>query len=550
MATKTYGSVEILKPQEEVTSRQTAILDLMKQGVIDSPTILNYLNYDQQGNKTGDFTLKEIEQLKPKAEKVSEDIISKVEGLTGIKFKDKNISYSSIALNKTNKGTPLGQQNKSTMVVNSNIRNNPAGETPESSLIHETLHNLLLQNGLDKTMSKDEQETMIKDAEYYYLAGGKGIAPSFKKLKVPETKNYGSVELLKPLEKEVSEQKFTPNYGSVELLSAQLQPTYDYGSVQLLSPIPEQNILPSQEEVMKAQTELRKPLQDIPKTQGYLTKEQIEKWGAIEQQKPEVVKWKYTPTDVSQKKYNNVVSKLLFDVLQRGEFAVANAMDAVMTGDDNVIKAAIDGFTGKEKRDFYDIAIGLGYGKWGSLAIGMVAGVTLDPVNYLPFADAFKFMSKTIGKTKAMDAIKGSNIADFLRKGFTSGEGAPPALHELTKTLKKYKRYEEGNIYEEVENLSKLMKNKKNAELITQVRAGKLAIEDLTPEAAATLKKIDDGYAKIGADAVKAGILKQEDLIENYQHGFYFTGDTALTKINSNIKNGHAGAPAFAQILA
>ena len=35
--------------------------------------------------------------------------------------------------------------------------------------------------------------------------------------------------------------------------------------------------LPSQEEVQKAHTELRKPLQDIPKTQGYLTKEQVER---------------------------------------------------------------------------------------------------------------------------------------------------------------------------------------------------------------------------------------------------------------------------------
>ncbi|MBE3085383.1 MAG: hypothetical protein IMZ64_04100, partial [Bacteroidetes bacterium] len=314
-------------------------------------------------------------------------------------------------------------------------------------------------------------------------------------------------------------------------------------------PFSEAMELPSQEEVMKAHAELRKPLKDItPSRGGLLTKEIVEKWGAIQQENPEAVGWKYIPVDVSYKKYNNVVSGLLFDKLQRGEFGVANAMDKVMTGDDNAIKGAIDGLTGKEKRDFYDIAIGLGFGKWQSLAIGMVAGVLLDPVNYIPFGTAFKFMSKTIGKTKAMDAIKASNIANFLRKGFTSGEGAPPALHELTKTLKKYKRYEEGQIYEEVEALSKLMKNKKNAELITNVRAGKLAIEDLTPEAAATLKKIDDGYANIAAQGVKAGILKQEDLIENYQHGFYFTGDTALTKINSNIKNGHAGAPAFAHM--
>ena len=69
--------------------------------------------------------------------------------------------------------------------------------------------------------------------------------------------------------------------------------------------------LPSQEEVMKAHAELRKPLKDItPSKGGLLTKEIVEKWGAMQQEKPEAVNWKYTPVDVSQKKYNNVVSKL------------------------------------------------------------------------------------------------------------------------------------------------------------------------------------------------------------------------------------------------
>jgi hypothetical protein len=234
----------------------------------------------------------------------------------------------------------------------------------------------------------------------------------------------------------------------------------------------------------------------------------------------------------------------MFDILQRGEFAVANAIDAVLTGDENVFKAAYEGFTGKERRDFYDIAVGLGYGKWGSLAIGMVAGVALDPINIIPWTDTFKALKRTIGKTNAWEQITNSSVAAFLRKGFTSGEGAPPALHELIKNLKKHKRYDEGSLYEEIENLSKLMKKSENAELITKVKEGRMAIEDLSPEALATLRKLDAGYKDIGQQAVNLGILKKEDLIENYQHHFYEN----LTKINSNIKNGHAGAPAFAHL--
>ena len=91
------------KPEEQIKftpyvepSRQNAILDLMKQGVIDQDTILNYLNYDEQGNKVGDFTAEEVKALQPKANKISDDVIFKAEELTGLKLKDKDIYYSLI----------------------------------------------------------------------------------------------------------------------------------------------------------------------------------------------------------------------------------------------------------------------------------------------------------------------------------------------------------------------------------------------------------------------------------------------------------------------
>ncbi len=264
-----------------------------------------------------------------------------------------------------------------------------------------------------------------------------------------------------------------------------LQSTSKYN---LLSPLELDN-LPSEEEVQKYFTEKYKPLQEIPKSQGYLTKEQIVAWDEINRNKPDATEFEYKPVDVSTKEYNNIISKTMFDVLQRGEFAVANAVDAVLRGDDNIIGAAIDGLTGREKRDFYDIAIGIGYGKWGALAIGMTAGITLDPINYVPFGKTFQTLKKAYGKTKAAEVMGNLNIAKFLRKGFTSGEGAPKALHELVKNLKKHKRYDEGLLYEEIDKMSKLVKNKKNAELITKVKEGRMAIEDLSPDALSALKK-------------------------------------------------------------
>jgi hypothetical protein len=387
-------------------------------------------------------------------------------------------------------------------------------------------------------------------------------------------KNYGSVELLdeekdygsvKLLSKEITvPTPIQPNYGSVELLPKPqnileakgitnptswgelggFETSDKYGTVSILSEVPTGNELPSQQEVQKYFVEKYKPLKTIPKTQGYLTKEQIEDWGKIQREQPQATTWEYKPFDVSYKKYHNVVSNLLFNYLQHCEFAVANTVDALIRGDKNIVVAALNGLTGKEKRDWYDVATGLGFDKWMSLAIGMIAGIKLDPVNYIPWASLYKSLSTTIGKTKAMEAIKDTSVVNFLRKGFTSGEGAPPTLSKLVKTLKRYKRYDEGQLYEEIEGLSKELKTIENAELLTQVRAGKIAIEDLSPENLAVLKHFDAEYARIGKEAVGLGILKEEDLIEGYQHNYY----EDLTRIGSNFKNGHAGAPAFAKM--
>jgi len=49
-------------PQISDPSRQAAISGLLQQGIKDPNQILNYLNYDEQGNKIGDFTLDEVQQ--------------------------------------------------------------------------------------------------------------------------------------------------------------------------------------------------------------------------------------------------------------------------------------------------------------------------------------------------------------------------------------------------------------------------------------------------------------------------------------------------------
>ncbi len=56
-ATKTQKEIEKKTIQ---SSRDSAIAGLVDQGITDPATLLNYLNFDDKGNRTGDFTLKEV----------------------------------------------------------------------------------------------------------------------------------------------------------------------------------------------------------------------------------------------------------------------------------------------------------------------------------------------------------------------------------------------------------------------------------------------------------------------------------------------------------
>jgi len=349
-----------------------------------------------------------------------------------------------------------------------------------------------------------------------------------------EKKEYGNVELL-PIEPKPA------TYGNVELLPITMPTTKRYGNVELL-PTPTKTyeidvgkyplIIPTS---VEAEIEKDRAFPDLY-VKGM--------WQDEAEKLAKLPKTQYKPINVDDREYKGLVKNVAFNYLQRGEFAVANALDAVLKGDTNVTKAVIDGFTGKQKRDFTDIALGLGFEGIEAIAVGMVAGVTLDPINYIPFGKIYKGLSKTMGKTKALQFIDETSVATFLKRAFTAEEGSPKALHKMIKNLKKHKRYDETLVFEEIEKLSKMMKKPKNAELITKVRELRAPMESLTTIERGILKRIDEGYKHIASMGVKSGILDPKYLKENYTH-YYFEG---LTKTATNIKNGHAGAPAFAKL--
>ena len=54
----------VVEQQTQLSSRQGAISDLIRQGVTDTAQLLDSLNFDEQGNKIGDITLEEISTVK------------------------------------------------------------------------------------------------------------------------------------------------------------------------------------------------------------------------------------------------------------------------------------------------------------------------------------------------------------------------------------------------------------------------------------------------------------------------------------------------------
>ena len=265
-------------------------------------------------------------------------------------------------------------------------------------------------------------------------------------------------------------------------------------------------------------------------------------WGEEAKRLEKIPKTQYTPVDVTDVDYSgSFVKSLLFDVLQRGEFTVANVVDRALKGETDFVQAAINGFTGKEKRDFVDVAMGLGLEGAEALGVGMVAGVVLDPINYIPFYKMYKGIAKTVGKTKALEVIEKSSLAEFFNKAFTSGEGAPKELHRVIKFLRKEKRWAESNVFEEVEKLSKMMKTTENAELLTKVRALKVPADKLTTKQRGVLKYIDTQLDRLAREGVKLKMLRPEDIKANYIPGYY----DGLTKVAMDIKSGHRGAPFF-----
>lgn len=142
-------------------SREGAVIDLFNQGVQDAATMLNYLNYDQGGNLTGDFTLKEVSDIldKIKTQGGLGEIImkqpelysglsatQKEQTLIGISQKDPNFDFSTLL-------TPKVDEN----LVNA-VEKNPKLLDELSQDTREAIISKLQKKGITLTVPKEPNQ--------------------------------------------------------------------------------------------------------------------------------------------------------------------------------------------------------------------------------------------------------------------------------------------------------------------------------------------------------------------------------------------------------
>lgn len=95
------------KSQEIQSSRDSAIAGLLQQGITDPVQMFNYLNYNDSGQKVGDFTLDDVFSTLESVSKYSNSNIEKLTGDTKNFFLLKNMQG---ALPKSITSLPEGQQ--------------------------------------------------------------------------------------------------------------------------------------------------------------------------------------------------------------------------------------------------------------------------------------------------------------------------------------------------------------------------------------------------------------------------------------------------------
>lgn len=255
--------------------------------------------------------------------------------------------------------------------------------------------------------------------------------------------------------------------------------------------------------------------------------------------------WKPMPYKTIEKEneeFKGIANNILRNYLQRGNWAAANVADRIAKGDyGDIFSAAWKGLSGQEQRYFSDVLKGAGVDNTEAGILGFVLDVGLDPVNYVPLGAAIRATKKGISKTDLFKEMAKTGFVKNLQKIFSAGQGMPK---ELYKFIKYRGRDLDAKQWKVVEKTKKLFKGttKSSREMMSRVRKGQIDVNKLNPREAYVYDSIVNKLRAIGKEAVDVKLISKDAYLKNiddYIHGFY-RGRTKLGGLT-----GRAGKAAF-----
>lgn len=253
-------------------------------------------------------------------------------------------------------------------------------------------------------------------------------------------------------------------------------------------------------------------------------------------------------------------------------------VDLILKKDTEGAAALWAGLTGVDKQTFMDLAfereVGVPAARWGEevtgtfgllklnivpLVIGLGMDMGLDPINYLPWMTATKYIgkgAKALGKTAVMKSVSKKlndvSFIDFLGRAFKPGYKLPKAFHEYGLWAQRSARYEESQLYSKGVAFSKRIQGNdaEIAKLMTYVRQhpdeiGKLSLNNQT-----ILKEIGEEFVATGQSAVDHNLITQkafDKLKETYVWGYYPKYTKILGSKIPGSKFQRLARPSFAQ---
>lgn len=201
-------------------------------------------------------------------------------------------------------------------------------------------------------------------------------------------------------------------------------------------------------------------------------------------------------------------------------------MDLILRKDTDRAYSLWQGLTGQDKSTFMDISQEEGV-PW---MLGLILDIGLDPVTYLPFGLAFRSIKRGAAAIPALrrgaEAIKNTNFVRLLGKAFVPGFDLPKDYFLLESFMKRQGWSEEAAILARYKGLWRRVQGDKGqiAKLMTRIKQDPSRIHELSAANKKVFAEISEEIDSIGKELVRKKIIPFESYRrwkDSYMYVYY-----------------------------